>query len=98
MFLEPGEDLAIRGIDDTVSKAEGRLKSECGAFNVEAGTFAQFAGEAGVNAARGVGPPWQVRQAQGIREVGFPLLHALEVVGDSEVFCDVALPGGTAPR
>ncbi len=73
-----------------MAQAQAVVVTERGAFDMEAGAFAEFAGETSLDPAAW----WQGADADCVGEVGLGFLQPVEVIGDGEVFGDVALPGG----
>ena len=92
-LLDPSRDFTIGGVDDLVTKPN-RVFVDCdrSAQNVKAGAGAKLADKPDVKAAEGgVG---KVAQAQVFRRRHGRIRQPVEIIGDREMFGDVALPRG----
>src|SRR5580658_37850 len=92
MFVEPGHDLTIDGIDKAVTQTQSVLNVECRALDMKAGAGPQFARVTNIE------PPWQVvttkhiPEAEFVREVRRGFFQTVEVIANGEMLGHIAFP------
>ncbi len=92
-LLDPSRDFTIGRVDDLVTKPHrGFVDCDRSAQNVKAGAGAKLADKPDVKAA--LGGAGKVAQAQVLRRCHGSIRQPVEIVGDCEMFGDVALPRG----
>ena len=98
MLVKPGHDLTVDRIDEAMAEAQpviapGGVDAKRGAFDMKAGAGAQFAREADIEPAGQIAAARQIAEAKFVGEIGFRLLHPVEVISDREMLGHIALPG-----
>jgi hypothetical protein len=76
-----------------MADAQPVIDAERRALDMKAAAGAQFAHEAGIEAARQVSAARQIAEAKFVGKIRFRLFHPVEVIGDGEMLAHIALPG-----